>query len=183
MSEIFHFNLKLKNTRPNDDTLQDDLCDLDLGDAIIATNPYVISVHTGHAGDNFKAAVESVVTELESVLGEIEVIEVECLNTPPDNDQTSGDVTVTKNELGQIVAVTRTDEEGKVLSVIAESDNLPNVRDVSEAIQMLEMALSFSLCNYDLESTRLDIKKAQGELSRLQRILNIDVWKKRNSDV
>jgi len=36
--------------------------------------------------------------------------------------QPAGEVVVTKNESGQIVAVTRQDEEGRILSVIAESD-------------------------------------------------------------
>jgi hypothetical protein len=39
--------------------------------------------------------------------------------TPP--AQPGGDVVVTKNEAGQIVAVTRQDDEGRILSVIAES--------------------------------------------------------------
>ena len=35
-------------------------------------------------------------------------------------DTATGDVVVTKNEAGQIVAVTRQDEDGRILSVIAE---------------------------------------------------------------
>jgi hypothetical protein len=46
------------------------------------------------------------------------------------NDRKLGGITVTKNSHGQIVAVTRNDDEGRIVSVIAEStvDGLPKTR-------------------------------------------------------
>lgn len=44
------------------------------------------------------------------------------LLTPPE-----GHVVVTRNEAGQAVAVTRQDDDGRILSVIAEFENHPSV--------------------------------------------------------
>lgn len=46
------------------------------------------------------------------------------------NDSKRGEITVTKNSHGQILAVTRTDDEHRILSVIAESTvgGLPKTR-------------------------------------------------------
>jgi hypothetical protein len=48
--------------------------------------------------------------------------------------QPAGEVVVTKNEAGQIVAVTRQDDEGRILSVIAESAAQPAKPTIDEQV-------------------------------------------------
>lgn len=62
----------------------------------------------------------------------------------PEAAAPAGEVVVTKNSTGQIVAVTRQDEEGRVLSVIAQSEvaTAPagGVTDVAAFVQAVEYA-------------------------------------------
>lgn len=57
--------------------------------------------------------------------------------------QPAGDVVVSKDEQGQIVAVTRQDSEGRILSVIAESAQ-PAVRDPLTDEQIAEIYIKWS---------------------------------------
>lgn len=48
-----------------------------------------------------------------------------------------GEVVVTKNEAGQIVAVTRQDDDGKILSVIAESSSCEQAQRVPDGWKLV----------------------------------------------
>ncbi|EOW3644078.1 hypothetical protein ACOWZD_000944 [Pseudomonas aeruginosa] len=88
--------------------------------------------------------------------------------------QPSGEVVVTKNESGAIVSVTRQDKEGRVLSVIAESQPSPALPPFAEKV--LAKLRRFNECAEDSDSGGVDIGRhwldlltQLGLLNRVQR--------------
>ena len=71
------------------------------------------------------------------------------------NKQPEGDVVVTKTEEGYIVCVTRQDEEGRVISVIAEG-KIPREREDTKLIEKMIKALKS--CREDMSGTRFKSK-------------------------
>ena len=74
----------------------------------------------------------------------------------------NGEVVVTKNEAGQIVAVTRQDEEGRVLSVISTSAKIepPTVLVFMEGGMvthaLCDKPVTVKVIDYDTEGTGLE---------------------------
>lgn len=67
---------------------------------------------------------------------------VEPLHPQP-QPQPQGEVVITKNESGQIVAVTRQDDEGRILTVIAESAPQPQREPTEAQIEARDALLDF----------------------------------------
>lgn len=72
--------------------------------------------------------------------------------------QPSGEVVVTKNESGAIVSVTRQDKEGRVLSVIAESQHSPAQAEQAEVKRLREENANLILTCASLDSEKREMQ-------------------------
>lgn len=66
-----------------------------------------------------------------------------------------GEVVVTRTEDGEIVAVTRQDEDGRVLSVIAESMPAANVSELRAEVERLRDKVIEAVVRYELAAQRV----------------------------
>ncbi|UKM53847.1 hypothetical protein VL2_gp034 [Pseudomonas phage vB_PaeM_VL12] len=84
--------------------------------------------------------------------------------------QPSGEVVVTKNESGAIVSVTRQDKEGRLLSVIAESQPSPAQAEKAEAERPIVSFEKYMQVMYDRDENAKRLDAALAEVERIKTI-------------
>ncbi|MFK0939843.1 hypothetical protein ACIUXF_07580 [Pseudomonas aeruginosa] len=84
--------------------------------------------------------------------------------------QPSDEVVVTKNESGAIVSVTRQDKEGRVLSVIAESQPSPAQAEQAEAERPIVSFEKYMQVMYDRDENAKRLDAALAEVERIKTI-------------
>ncbi|MBX6150577.1 hypothetical protein ISD38_17605 [Pseudomonas aeruginosa] len=87
--------------------------------------------------------------------------------------QPSGEVVVTKNESGAIVSVTRQDKEGRLLSVIAESQPSPAQAEKAEAERPIVSFEKYMQVMYDRDENAKRLDAALAEVERLRQFERI----------
>ncbi|HEP9297430.1 TPA: hypothetical protein VDV42_004510 [Pseudomonas aeruginosa] len=86
--------------------------------------------------------------------------------------QPSGEVVVTKNESGAIVSVTRQDKEGRVLSVIAESQPSPAQAEKAEAERPIVSFEKYMQVMYDRDENAKRLDAALARVAGLETALS-----------
>ncbi|MDH0300066.1 hypothetical protein [Pseudomonas aeruginosa] len=86
--------------------------------------------------------------------------------------QPSGEVVVTKNESGAIVSVTRQDKEGRVLSVIAESQPSPAQAQKAEAERPIVSFEKYMQVMYDRDENAKRLDAALARVAGLETALS-----------
>lgn len=87
--------------------------------------------------------------------------------------QPSGEVVVTKNESGAIVSVTRQDKEGRLLSVIAESQPSPAQAEKAEAERPIVSFEKYMQVMYDRDENAKRLDAGLAEVERLRQFERI----------
>lgn len=176
MPQTFYFNLKIKNTRPNEQ-LEDELFVAGLADALVGIgNPYVLALTVEREAESFFAAMESTYHQLQQVIPEIQVLELEYrdpLREKSRNINEVGEVGIARDEMDYVVADPHRNEDYEVLVILGESEG-PSMSEIKNAVRSLDIALGGSPHDSDHNGTRPDVGTARDELATLKKLLKMD---------